>query len=496
MSAKCSQSFYDALGGKHRSKELFVVVVRVVHDPDGTWEVVSKNYELVCGTRAQEGQVSVDDLALLMQDERDTVTVHSYKFKTPIPFDPQNFRGRQARKNFDSALASIALGDAYTAWLKACAKNLPAAPDESIEYSRDVGYAFLESTPGDGMAYAVAGTPGVLAAGPDAFLHYYWNNSGMVDAAARVLVERLTPKLSPGEARLLVEYLDNVSPEVYDELCLKALTRLGVWDTTLAVEAPPLEHEEPYDHDESDPLHDSPDFDPPSAFMDNLRARALLLELELGVPGLAQKLGCAADPESARLTIYDMASGAAKHRAEYTAAQAAAERRVEAVVARLVARHKLVQHCVEVTLHTEPIAGPGIGAPIIGGDTPLAHVALVGMTADGRVFSYAASDRLDPDGNVTLLAATDTEDSFWHPSVADAIRGTHGEVLGYRQRLDAESARLEQARGTILERAAEQAHDDFIASGGVREGEREARARLLARIAALPEYPPPFEAPV
>lgn len=485
MGTKCSQSFYDALGGKHRSRELFAVVLGV-YEKDGSPDVISKSYEIVCGTPANEEQLRVEDLALLAHDERFTVTVHSYAYHGQIPFDPENFRGRQGRAAFDPAAASIVLGDAYPVWLKNCARNLPSAPDESVTYSKEVGEEFLKVISGVGMAYDLTGAPGVLAAGPEIFAKRFWGNSGMIDAAARVLVEHLTPNLTTGEAELLCEYLGSVSPEERSELWLQALERLGIWDTRATVEAPPLDDFDPVDDDgEFDP-EATLDLDPPSAFMDTLRARALLLELELGVPDLAAMLGCSADPEQVRLSVYDLAGGAARHRPPYVAAQAAADRRAGEVARTLSERHGLAAYTLETVLHTESVFTSSVGSPLRGDGVPLAHVALVGLTADGRIFSFEDSDRLDDDDIVTYFSADTLENCFWHPSVDDAIRGTRGDALGYQQRLAESLENLERSRGGMFERFEEATYDELVASGGEYEGEREARARLIARLAVLP----------
>lgn len=489
MGTKCSQSFYDALGGKHRSRELFAVVLGV-YEKDGSPDVVSKSYEIVCGTPANEEQLRVEDLALLVRDERLTVTVHSYAFEALIPFDPENFRGRQGRAAFDPAAASIVLGDAYPVWLTNCARNLPSAPDESASYSKEVGEEFLKVISGVGMVYDLTRAPGVLAAGPESFAKRFWGNSGMIDAAARVLVERLTPNLTAGEAELLCEYLGSVSPEERSDLWLKALEGLGVWDTQSNVEAPPLTNRTPADEEsEFDLTSELLDLDPPSAVMDGLRARALLLELELGVPGFAAILGCSSDPEQVRLSVYDLAGAAARSRPSYIYAQASADRRAGEVVGLLVEKHSLVAYVSETVLHTEGVFTPSFGEPIRshhGEGVPLAHVAMVGVTADGRVFSFEDSDRLDDDGDVAFFSADTLENCFWHPSVDDAIRGTRGDALGYRQRLSTELENLEEARGGMFEQVVEEAYDELVASGGEYEGEREARARLIARLAALP----------
>lgn len=486
MGTKCSQSFYDAFGGKHRSRELFAVVLGV-YEKDGRPDVVSKSYEIVCGTPANEEQLRIEDLALLARDERLTVTVHSYAFRQHIPFDPENFRGRQGRAAFDPAAASIVLGDAYPVWLKNCARNLPSAPDESATYSKEVGEEFLKVISGVGMVYDLTGAPGVLAAGPESFAKRFWGNSGMIDAAARVLVEGLTPSLTAGEAELLCEYLGSVSPEERSELWIKALERLGIWDTRATVEAPPLGNRPPIDEDgEFDPASELPDLDPPSAFMDTLRARALLFELELGVPDLAMMLGCSSDPDQVRLSIYDLAGAAARRRPSYVSAQARADRRAGEIAGILSERHGLVSYTLETVLHTEGVFAPSIGEPVRDEDVPLAHVALVGVTADGRVFSFEDSDRLDGEGDVTFFSADTIENCFWHPSVDDAIRGTRGDALGYQQRLTESLENLERSRGGMFERFEEETYDELVTSGGEYEGEREARARLLARLSALP----------
>jgi hypothetical protein len=486
MGTKCSQSFYDALGGKHRSRELFVVVLAAAKE-NVTETTTHETYEIVCGMPANEQQLRVDDLAMLFRDERFTVSVHSYLFEEKVPFNPENFRGRQGRAAFDPAAASTLLGKSYPLWLKECARNLPVAPDESVMYSKEVGEEFLKVVSGVGLYYDIAGAPGVLVAGPESFAKRFWGNSGMVDTAARALVERVTPNITDGEAKLLCEYLGSVSPEERSDLWLKALERLGIWDIQATVEAPPLENRALITEDDEFDL--TSDLDPPSTFMDGLRARALLLELELGVPDLAAMLGCSSDPEQVRLSVYDLADAAARNRPSYIYAQASADRRAGEVVGMLVKKYGLVAYASETVLHTEGVFTPSVGEPIRshhGEGVPLAHTALVGLTADGRVFSFEDSDRLDDDGDVTFFSEDTLENCFWHPSVEDAVRGTRGEALGYKQRIAESFENLERSRGGMFERVEEETYDALVASGGEYEGERDARARLIARLAELP----------
>ena len=200
-------------------------------------------------------------------------------------------------------------------------------------------------------------------------------------------------------------------------------------------------------------------------------------------------LGCSSDPEQVRLSVYDLADAAARNRPSYIYAQASADRRAGEVVGMLVKKYGLVAYASETVLHTEGVFTPSVGEPIRshhGEGVPLAHPALVGLTADGRVFSFEDSDRLDDDGDVTFFSEDTLENCFWHPSVEDAVRGTRGEALGYKQRIAESFENLERSRGGMFERVEEETYDALVASGGEYEGERDARARLIARLAELP----------
>jgi len=140
---------------------------------------------------------------------------------------------------FDAEKARTALGEGYGPWLAECARNLPTAPEDSLEYSKKVAEAFMANLSGVGLVYDLTGAPGVLAAGPEALLKRFYGNFGMVDVAVRILVERLTPKVTAGEAALLCEYLGKVSDTERDDLCLRAIERLGIWDPSTPITLDP-----------------------------------------------------------------------------------------------------------------------------------------------------------------------------------------------------------------------------------------------------------------
>jgi len=162
MSSKCSGSFYDALGGKHVSGQLFAVVAEK--------DRPAINYTIVRGVSAGENEIHVEDLARLCSAERFKVSVHSHGWKgAPIPFDPENYKGRRARKLFDAEKARISLGNSYAPWLEECARNLPTAPDDSLDYSRKVATAFLANLSGTGLVDALTNAPGYWRQGPRSF---------------------------------------------------------------------------------------------------------------------------------------------------------------------------------------------------------------------------------------------------------------------------------------------------------------------------------------
>lgn len=482
MGTKCSQSFYDALGGKHRSGELFACILDTrIESIDGIDGVgPAETRKIICGAPASDRQIRIEDLALLYADDRFTVTVYSYDFEASVPFNPANFQGRRAREVFDPQTARDAMGGSYPAWLRSCAQNLPFVPDETLAYSQKIGEAFLAEHSGVQMAYVLARAPGVLAVDPDVFADLFYGNFGMVDVAARVLVDRLTQNVTSREAELLCKYLGNVTPGEFDGLCIRALERLGVLRAASQVNVPPLREHDHFDQDgEFDPLSELLDLDPPSLLMDELRSRAFLLELELGVPGLATMLGCSSDPETSRLSIYDLALYRARQHPECVSAQAVVDQRVARLAGVLAERHQLVTYYAKSTLHIESVFN-GSGKPLHHGGMPLAHVALVGFTLDGRVFSFEDSDQLAPNGSVTFFSPDTTKNCFWHRCVWDAISGGKGEVLGYAERLADGLDRLERSRGGMFERVESDFYDELVANGGEYDGERDARARLLA----------------
>jgi len=79
MGSKCSASFYDALGGKHRSGELFAVIVDRQGGSSRPETVAAGTYTIVSGTPANTKEIRVEDLAQPCRDERLTVTLHSHR---------------------------------------------------------------------------------------------------------------------------------------------------------------------------------------------------------------------------------------------------------------------------------------------------------------------------------------------------------------------------------------------------------------------------------
>ena len=465
MSSKCSGSFYDALGGKHASGQLFAVVV-----PESEEHGPTKNYTIVSGVPAGENEISVEDLAGLCSDERFKVSVHSHGWEgAPIPFDPENYQGRLARKSFDAEKARISLGNSYAPWLEECARNLPTAPEDSLDYSRKVATAFLANLSGTGLVSDLTNAPGVLAAGPQALLARFWGNSGMVDVAARVFVDRLTPPITAQEAALLHEYLGHATFDERNDLCLKVLERLGLWDSSIPISAPPLTGDEEVDED------------PPSDLMDKLRARTWMLAIELGVPELAEMLGCSTDPKDSlyRLNIYDLAEAAGKRRPGYVAARESVDRRAADVALSVAQRHKMVTYSVDVGLLTQDGTQPHPGQPLLLDGEVQGSMRLVGVTAGGEVLTFQDADSLEP---ARRFSAAEKGLVSRYPSIEDAIRGSKGTILHYAERDANERSTIDKESGGMFEQALHNHYMEFIANSGEYEGERDDRARLLARL--------------
>lgn len=436
MTSRCSQSFYDALGGKHRSRELFAVVV----GESGP----ATSYEIVSGMSAGKNEISVDDLAQLCCDGRLTVTVHKYGIDAVIPFNPDSFRGRQARIAFDAGKARAALGDSYSLWLESCARNLPATPSDSLGYTKKIAEAYLADLSGAGIAFALAHVPGVLAAGPAALSARFWGNSGMVDAAASVLIGRITPNSSAREVALLCEYLCNISEKERSALTLKALERLGIWDSSAPVTGSPLSEK---DTNARVSLEADLGTGPSSPSMDTLRAKALLLELDLGVPGLATLLGCSTDSKQSQLSTQDLEQASMKRHPVGATVQADVDLRAAEVTRSVVYRHNLVSYVTEIDVQTIGGFEPNPGDPRMRGRKALVDLRLVGLTTDGHVLSFAyveRSESLLEHGDARHRADSDAELVSRHPSVDDAIRGSQGEYLNDHE--ESEESREHRAR--------------------------------------------------
>ena len=108
MSSKCSGSFYDCLGGKHRFG--YVDVTFTLPGKE------SETWRLVTGATFMRDQKSINDLRKLAKEH--SGLSFSLDFKgVAVPFDPAHCQGRKYRDSFDPVKAKEILGDKYLSWL-------------------------------------------------------------------------------------------------------------------------------------------------------------------------------------------------------------------------------------------------------------------------------------------------------------------------------------------------------------------------------------------
>lgn len=183
VSSKCSESFYDCLGGKHRSSYVDVTFTLPGKDPE-TWR-------LVTGTALMRDQKSVADLCKLAEDSNGIS--FSLDFQgVALPFDPVHCQGRKYRDSFDPVKAKEVLGAKYFSWLSTTAYSLPLFPKESVMYSRKVATEFLKESTVVGVVDYVRKYPSILAIGPKAFMeNHAYGNLGVLDSVVTEMARRV-----------------------------------------------------------------------------------------------------------------------------------------------------------------------------------------------------------------------------------------------------------------------------------------------------------------
>jgi len=229
---KCSESFYDCLGGKHRSGNVSVTF-SPPHGPSETWRLV-------------QGRANAPDEKSLT-DIRKIAAKHAGAFHlvfqgVSLPLDPENCKSRKYREAFDPVKAREVLGDKYRAWLETTVGLLPVFPGESLTYSRKVASEFIGECSVAGISGRIRRYPGLLAVGPKALLdeHAYGNPGvlGSVVLTMAGMVDRGSKDLKRDIERFL-EYYSAMPPRrhpVYEPVLVLA-SRLGLVDLGGPVEA-------------------------------------------------------------------------------------------------------------------------------------------------------------------------------------------------------------------------------------------------------------------
>lgn len=430
MSANCGGSFYDALGGKHRSGSATVEV----KGANGNTAVLS----VVSGVRAREGEIEVEDLAKF-----GVMRLNVAGVQAPIPFSPEAFRGKLARKRFDPEVAKEVLGESYVPWLYHVAKSLPVAPSESRRYCVDVSREVYKNTSAVGVSHLLKASPGLLGAGPDVILENYFGNRGVVDAALLVAAAGMSKNPSKAELKNLLSFIDaGFDGDVKSEARIAAISAMGLLDENFQ----DLGHEEAVSQMER------------KYGMEGLSGYGGILGLYYG--------------ESTRLKNINSD--------ESIAAQAAVDRRAAPVTNALVEKYNLVSYATKVRLSRE-IAGENRGMPVYGkGDNePLAEYRMVGVAASGRVFSYVSSD-YDSGSNPGRISADIDVNVAWHPSVEDALRGTRVDSQGHEKLVNIMSEVIKIAPTSEERAAVTESFDELVSGGGDNDFLRATRGRMLA----------------
>jgi len=229
---KCSESFYDCLGGKHRSGNVSVTF-SPLSGPSETWRLV-------------QGRANAPDEKSLT-DIRKVAAKHPGAFHlvfqgVSLPLDPENCKSRKYREAFDPVKAREVLGDKYRAWLETTVGLLPVFPGESLTYSRKVASEFIRECSVAGISWRIRRYPGLLAVGPKALLdeHAHGNPGvlGSVVLAMAGMVDGSSKDLKKDIERFL-EYYSAMPPSrhpVYESVLVLA-SQLDLVDLDGPVEA-------------------------------------------------------------------------------------------------------------------------------------------------------------------------------------------------------------------------------------------------------------------
>ena len=183
MSSKCNESFYDCLGGKHRSGYADVTFTLPGKDPE-TWRLVTE-------TAPMRDQKSVADLRKLIKEHGELS--FSLDFQgVALPFDPVHCQGRKYRDSFDPVKAKEVLGNRYLSWLSTTVYSLPLFPKESVKYSKKVATEFLKESTVVGVVDHVRKYPGILAIGPKALIEdHAYGNLGVLDSVVTEMASKV-----------------------------------------------------------------------------------------------------------------------------------------------------------------------------------------------------------------------------------------------------------------------------------------------------------------
>lgn len=183
MTSKCTGSFYDCLGGKHRSGHMDVTYALPGEGP--------KTWSLVTGTAALRDEKSIADLRRLV-DKHGGLSF-SLDFKgVAVPFDPVHCQGRKYRDSFDPVKAKGILGDKYHDWISTTLRSLPLFPKESSKYSKKVSAEFLKESTVVGIIDHIRFYPAILALGPKALMdNHAYGNLGVLDSVVTEMAQRV-----------------------------------------------------------------------------------------------------------------------------------------------------------------------------------------------------------------------------------------------------------------------------------------------------------------
>lgn len=183
MTSKCTGSFYDCLGGKHRSGHMDVTYALPGEGP--------KTWSLVTGTAALRGEKSIADLRRLV--DKHSGLSFSLDFKgVAVPFDPVHCQGRKYRDSFDPVKAKGILGDKYHDWISTTLRSLPLFPKESSKYSKKVSAEFLKESTVVGIIDHIRFYPAILALGPKALMdNHAYGNLGVLDSVVTEMAQRV-----------------------------------------------------------------------------------------------------------------------------------------------------------------------------------------------------------------------------------------------------------------------------------------------------------------